>query len=440
MIHLLRRLGVGGLSITAVWLVSFVVLLAVTPHGKTATGEGGVSGDGIYYFVQLESLVRDGDLDFANNLEAFRQNPHVAKQLDEYASGETTPAGRTPNLFSVGPALLWSPVCLVLLPFGRTAALLAPSISTLLFVLVGLLATHRACRLLGLGDRMSAFSVCSIYLGTNLLYYSTFEASMAHGVGFGLVSVVLWLALRLRVRLRTAANAEQKLGWYAALGLLAGLATIVRWQLLLVVAPLCVYAVWPGGQSLRRNIRRWAVMITAFIVAIVPQLVVWHGVYGSWLLIPQGEGFFRWSSPHFAEVLLSARHGLLSWTPLVTLALLGLIVGGQKMAKKNRVLASLALALIVGQIYVNGSLIEWWGGDAFGARRFTDIACLFALGLALLLAHVKSKMPRRALLVLIVILVGANLLFIQIYRHGLIPRAEPVTFSQLRHAVETSWR
>ncbi|MFO0702297.1 MAG: hypothetical protein U0514_00215 [Candidatus Andersenbacteria bacterium] len=37
------------------------------------------------------------------------RNPYVAQQLD---SGVTTPAGLTPNLFSVGPALLWAPVWL----------------------------------------------------------------------------------------------------------------------------------------------------------------------------------------------------------------------------------------------------------------------------------------------------------------------------------------
>lgn len=449
-----RRLGVGGALILLVWLASFGALLARTVP---------VSGDGIYYFVQLESILVDGDVDFANNLERFRDNPHVAKQLD---SGVTTPTGRTPNLFAVGPAVVWAPVYLLAtaLPFNQVTNiagterlavdLLAPSIATSLVVLVGLLAAYGTCRRLGISGRAAGIGVAVGFIGTSLVYYATVEASMAHGIGFGLVSLLLYVAIRLR---QSSASSKKLLPWLG-LGVLAGLIVAVRWQLLLVSVPIALYAWWPSHVEKTASQKelywqQFVFGVFGFVIGFLPQLLVWKSLYGEWLVIPQGSGFIVPTSPHFGEVLISSRHGLLSWTPLVLVGIVGLFIAARWRASALRSednvstalpgIAALLFVVLFFQIYANGSLIEWWGGDAFGGRRFSDIAVVWMVGLAVL-AHISRTWRRwtKALAyMLVTVAVLVNVMFIQIYRHGEISRSNAVSAREvLTKIVETLQR
>src|SRR5204863_9632585 len=83
-----------------------------------------IVGDGIYYYVYLRSAVLDGDLDFTNDDTIYQQynNEDPIKKAEMLA--RKTPTGLAGNLFSVGPAILWSPVFLVTrglaLLFGQT--------------------------------------------------------------------------------------------------------------------------------------------------------------------------------------------------------------------------------------------------------------------------------------------------------------------------------
>ncbi|MFH0831149.1 MAG: hypothetical protein V1895_03760 [Parcubacteria group bacterium] len=409
------------LLIVVIWLATFVILLAKTVP---------VSGDGIYYFVQLESLVQDHDLDYANNLEQFRTNPHVAKQLD---SGVTTPTGRTPNLFSIGPALFWAPFYLV--AQGRTIQLLAPSVATSLYVLLGLFLVYATCRRCGLSRWPCAVALVAAYLGTNLWYYSTFEASMAHGLGFSLVSLLVYLTVRFKE--------NRTLLWHwLLLGLVAGLATCVRWQLLLValVVPGLELArqIWRGkslGPGLPKLLRP-LLFCLGLLLGVLPQLLVWHRLYGVWLLVPQGDGFIDLTSPHFGEVLISARHGLLTWTPLVVLGIVGLIVAVRAVDRRLRYLGLACVLILVLQTYLNGTLLEWWGGEALGARRFTDILVVVAVGLAALFSQYwRGRWVRVVLIAVSAILVAANLTLTQLYRHDRISRVDAVHLPDLVEAL-----
>ena len=52
------------------------------------------------------------------------------------------------------------------------------------------------------------------------------------------------------------------------------------------------------------------------LLAFLPQLFVWKAVFGRWVVArPHGAGYVGLASPHLVDVLVSANHGLLSWTP-----------------------------------------------------------------------------------------------------------------------------
>jgi hypothetical protein len=76
-----------------------------------------------------------------------------------------------------------------------------------------------------------------------------------------------------------------------------------------------------------------------------------------------------------------------------------------------------ATAVVLGlDVYVGASVVDWWAGEAFGARRFVSYTVLFALGLAALFSTACFR--ERSLLVrwMAVCLIAYNLLFLLQYQ------------------------
>jgi hypothetical protein len=125
-----------------------------------------------------------------------------------------------------------------------------------------------------------------------------------------------------------------------------------------------------------------------------------------------------WTSPHALGVVFSPEHGLLFWTPLVALAVAGLVWallrqtspltptlsptspeassgrrspggGGPQAGRGSRRDVALALLLaLASQIYVAGSVESWTVAGAFGQRRFVGLTAVFVVGLAMFISRV----------------------------------------------------
>jgi len=131
------------------------------------------------------------------------------------------------------------------------------------------------------------------------------------------------------------------------------------------------FAAWPIGLAVI------AILGCAF-VAFLPQLVAWNAIYGSPIAVSPLSPKMLWLSPDPVRMLWSSRNGLFSTSPVTYLAALGLVV----FAVRDRRFGRLALAVFALAVYVNASVEDWWGGAAFGARRFDGTMPLLAVGLA----------------------------------------------------------
>jgi hypothetical protein len=163
------------------------------------------------------------------------------------------------------------------------------------------------------------------------------------------------------------------------LGAVFGLLTLCRWQAAvygLLVVPLAI-------DGLRRGSARPAWLLAAAgtaALAFAPQMIVWNLLFDRWLLIPQGRGFLDFSSANWPNTLFSADHGFFNWTPLMLVGFVGLVWG----LRRDRMLFGGGLAVFAATAWINGSVphYDWAGGDAFGARRYSLVVPLIALGLA----------------------------------------------------------
>jgi hypothetical protein len=152
--------------------------------------------------------------------------------------------------------------------------------------------------------------------------------------------------------------------------------------------------VWRGkreGIRGRTAVVRWVlgpvVMGVVAAVVFVPQLVAYWVVTGRVGPSKVVSGKFTWTSPNFFNVLFNPEHGLIIWTPVIALALGGLVL----LWRRDRLLTSALAAAFLMQVYVAGSFLTWQSASSFGQRRFINSTLIFVLGFAALAAWVLAN-------------------------------------------------
>jgi hypothetical protein len=207
-------------------------------------------------------------------------------------------------------------------------------------------------------------------------------------------------------------------------GLSAGLMALVRWQdvLIALLALLEWMTVFRDERQRTKRIPlvlfvNGALFVAGMALAFLPQMLAWNILYGSPLTAPQGGGFFQWLRPEMLNVWFSTKRGLFSWSPLLLLA----VIGFAPLYLKNRVLGAAAILIFVAESYINSIVNDWWGGEAFGARRFISLMPFFALGLAALIdalmqsVKTRAYLSQKAVVIILAALIVWNNLFVLQY-------------------------
>ena len=355
-----------------------VVALVAASYGVSSHLLIEFRADSSSYFAYLRSASFDLALAFQNDWDLLRgDNP------------TPFPTRREINVFSAGPAILWSPFFWsahlyvatdnflgrelypadgVSLPYRRSTGA-----GTIAVVVVG------AALLVSMIVRTTGMTVAVLAVGgavaaSPVLYYTFLVPAMPHGVTFGVASAFIWAWDRLR--------REPSLNRWILVGGLFGLLTMCRWQAAvfgLLPLGVAVEGLWKKTLPLR-----WLLAAAvAALIAFAPQSIAWRLGFGHWILIPQGRGFLNFSSPHWLDTLVSADHGFFNWTPLMLVGFVGLWSG----LRADLRLYGGCLAIFLATAWVNGSVPQhdWAAGDAFGARRYSLVVPLMALGVARML-------------------------------------------------------
>ena len=446
----------------AVVLLAFQLLLIWMFH----QGYGRAASDGRSYFVQVRSLVIDQDFDLEEEIASFR-------------------AQDAARIYPVGTAILWAPFYTaghlwlgVLNVFGGDYSRdgysnpyqMSVGFGTLIYGFVGLVLIYRMLRCY-FSQRLALVTVLALCCGSFLLWYLVIESSMTHGTSFFATTLFLWFWHKTRSS-RTTAQ-------WVLLGVAVGIMTLVRWQnglfaLILVadVLPSYVRTVREMDWArLRSLVGTHALAAVAAFVAFSPQLYLWRTAIGGVLeaptarerveeltpqltardgieeLTPQltardgieeltseltAQFGIQWFNPHMTDVLFSPNHGLLTWTPLIYLSVLGLVIFMQRAPAVGWLLTSGFIA----QVYVNSVVLGWAGGSAFGARRFASCMLVFAVGLAAFLQWLRRH-PGVGVAALAGALVVGNLFFMWDFRAGRLPTSGGITFDQMMTTVYT---
>jgi hypothetical protein len=259
-----------------------------------------------------------------------------------------------------------------------------------------------------------------------------FNPSWSHAHSGFVVALFLWYWHRTR-QSRTMAQ-------WVILGLLSGLMIDVYYLNIAVLLIPVLESLRQYVDRLRSTERAWAAIGQLFkaniaycsmlVMAFMPTLITREIIYGSAFDL----GYAReWSlRPALLQVLFSSDHGLLTWTPILILAILGLLL----LRKHDKILSGYLLISCLA-FYVLVSLHTNWDGlSSFGNRFFISLTPIFVLGMAVSLNEFAqwSGGERKAIAFassVTALFILWNVAFIFQWGTHLVPARGPISWKQM---------
>ncbi len=402
-----------------------------------------VRGDGVGYYAYVRSLLIQHNLQFEKDWLVGQRN---------YFSGAIplhwyTATGHLNNHFTVGPSILWAPfltvVHLAVLGFDKLGGhipadgfswpyIVTMATTTAFYGFLGLYFSFQVARRY-FEERWALLGTIGIWFASSLPMYMYLNPSWSHAHSAFAVALFFWYWQRTRGP-RTPTQ-------WAILGLLSGLMLDVYYP----NAVLLLLVVWDSvagyaralrlpGQILvevRRLFLANVLYVMMVVLAFMPTLITRQIIYGH----PFDSGYdpplreWWWTSPVFAQVLFSSNHGLLSWTPILILAVLGLVF----LWNYDKSLAASLLVVFVVFAYLISVYPVWHGQASFGNRFFVSLTTIFVFGLSATFSTLAKawQNPKKAFLgasVITAVLILWNLGLIFQYGTLMIPARGPISW------------
>jgi hypothetical protein len=443
--------GSAGLTAEVVKSAPFRRILLLVFLGSLALTNPIVHGDGVGYYAYARAPLIQHNLRFE---EDWRHANLYFSQTRTLSNGQLRPneyteTGYVSNLFSIGPALLWTPFLLaahvtVLLAdaFGAhipadgfsSPYLLAMALGTAFYGFLGLLLSYSLAKKY-VEERWAFLATLGIWGASSLPVYMYFNPAWSHAHSVFAVALFIWYWERT--------NGHRSLFQWIFLGLIAGLMVDVYFMngvFLLIPLVESLLAYWnflkakdymASRSLLAGNVCFLLAVILAFLPTLITRSIIFGGFFrfGSYTVLP-----WDWTAPNWKSVLFSSEHGLFSWTPLLAFAIAGLFLAPRA---ARSVALFLALAA-VGFYYTISSYPYWHGMASFGNRFFISLTPVFIFGLASVLQRFADlfRSANRAFAatsILLLLFILWNLGFIFQWGAHLISPRGPVSFSQVAY-------
>ncbi len=405
-----------NLSIISIWIVLIGIVFLNFSHHNWQRENGVIQWDIKSYYAYLPAtfIYKDLSLDFRE--ENFGKFGNLIWPVK-------TPTGKQAIITSMGMSVLYSPFFFIahtICKFTQYEAdgytlpyKFALVFSALFYLALGLFFLRKIL-LRYFSDFTSAITILSIVAGTNLLYYSSYEAAMPHVYNFSLITVFVYMVIKWHEN----TSAKRTIG----LGLLGGLITLIRPTNILVLLILLLWDIKSFSEFKERIfffLRKYKLvilMIISFVLVWVPQFLYWKYIAGKFLYFSYGDvgGKFFFNNPQIFNILISYKKGWLVYTPLMILAIAGIFIS----FKKFKTFAVPSLIFLLLNIYILSSWWCWWFGGSFGLRSFIDSYGIMAIPLAVTIDFFyKKKYLKFIGIPLVGILVLFNIFQTQQYTH-----------------------
>ena len=359
-----------------------------------------VREDGISYYGVARSLIVDHNLQFRGDF-GTQNRPSIAGKdgLGRPITLYISKTGHLPVHSAIGASLLWMPLIaathatvLALDHFGAgipADGFSAPYLVTLatgtcLFALLGLWMSFNLAREYA-DERWALLATVALWLASSLSAYIYVDPAWSHAHSVFVVALFLWYWNRTRPK-RTAVQ------WFV-LGLVSGLMIEVYFpnMVLLLVVVLELAHRWRNDRaaagariSLATPFRDCGLYAIGGFIALLPTFVIRTILFGNPLAAgAYGNTSWNWTSPHLWQILFSTSQGLLTTTPIVIPAIIGIFL----LPRRDPTLGRGLIAAFVAFCALIAVYPFWNLGPAFGNRYFISLIPAFIPGLALLLSE-----------------------------------------------------
>ena len=416
-----------------------------------------VRGDGVGYYAFARAVLIQHNLDFTADYNSANASFRDAR-LDEAGNPKAvfvTAKNHLENHFTVGPAILWAPFLIVAHAGVLVARVLgsnvaadgfstpyrfAMALGTAVYGFFGLLLAMRIAAKY-VGERWAFLATVAIWWASSLPVYMYFNPSWSHAHSAFMVALFLWYWHETR-------ETRSTMQWIV-LAVIAGLMLNVYYPNAMVLAILAVEAAPQYLVALRRTkspdrgvgtkvlqlVVNHVLFATVVIAGLLPTFVSRYVIYGN----PFESGYvslkdWAWRSPYFLAVLFSSKHGLLSWTPVIALACIGVVIFA---LREPRVGGAILAAMLAFYFFIS-CYPDWAGISSFGNRFFVSLTPIFIIGLAVFFDRVaqffaSQRTAMAALGATVVLLVAWNLGFIFQWGTHLVPARGPIVWSEMIH-------
>jgi len=343
-----------------------------------------IYSDGKNYYIWARSILLDHDIDFRNDyrLTHYQDDPLPPEHAVR------TPAGYVVDKYPVGMAILEAPGLLL----GHVAARyvwhtaadgvsrpyqVAVAWSLLVLYFASFVLLYQAMLCLGVA-RIWALSFClTALVGTNLVHYVAKEPTMPHAAGVAILNISLFLVARWggqTARIRPVRG--------ILLGALVGLLFLIRSTNMLMLPGLVALA------SSRRRVSGGEVvpiLLGVVSFAALQPISLWF-LWGRLRLSTYMSESFTSGVSGLVNVLVSARHGLLVYSPWYAVLLLIAAYGAFRVPQARRVCIAVIVSFFL-MVLANGTWWCWWFGWSYGNRAFIETLPLLSLAAAMSLSR-----------------------------------------------------
>ena len=225
-------------------------------------------------------------------------------------------------------------------------------------------------------NNRSAFFTCALLMfATPIIYYGSKYASFSHIYTFAFTSIFLYL-------MESIDDSENEQLISFLMGICVGMIFLIRNVnvLFVMVYALMYLGVKDGfGDHFKKMLspRRFMYNAIGAVITILPQLIHWHSLLGSWLPNTYSDESFTYlAAPKLYEVWFSDAKGYFIFAPVMILSVIGFFFMAKGGARKY--LAG-SVAVFAYESYMTAAWWCWWMGGVYSIRSFLDITVFMAL-------------------------------------------------------------
>jgi hypothetical protein len=236
-------------------------------------------------------------------------------------------------------------------------------------------------------DLVTSSALLVVGLSSNFFIYTSYSQLHSHVYLFTLYALIIYLTNVFYRKEKTS------LLLVSIIGALCGLATATRpTEAISFLIPF----LWGVGDisDLKNRLTRFFkeplipfLFLLFCLIGVLPQLLYWKIYAGSWLFYSyEDDQTFSFLKPHLFNFLFSYQKGWFTYTPIMYLSIIGLIL---LFFKKNKNFWTIAIFMTL-NLYIISSWDCWWYGGSFSQRAVIQSYPLLAFSIAFFLNSLKE--------------------------------------------------